>query len=325
MRELTYTAAAREALAEAMAHDPSIFVVGEGIGARGGNFNTTLGLYDLYGPLRLRDTPIVERGFVGMCTGAAMTGARPVVDFMFFDFILDSLGEMINQIAKMQYMSSGRLKMPIILRGCIGVGGAAATHHSGNYYPIFVHLPGFRVVVPTTPYDAKGLFTTALRGDDPVLFLEHKSLLNTKGPVPEEDYAIPFGQAAIVREGSQATVVAVGSMVRRAAEAGDELAKAGVSIELIDPRTLAPLDMTAILASVHKTGRLLIVDETFAPCGIGAEIATQVMEQGFDDLDAPVARLHGLHTPTPYSPPLEAAVVPNTAAIAQAIRDLLAE
>jgi 2-oxoisovalerate dehydrogenase E1 component len=325
MRELTYTAAAREALAEAMAHDPSIFVVGEGIGARGGNFNTTLGLYDLYGPLRLRDTPIVERGFVGMCTGAAMTGARPVVDFMFFDFILDSLGEMINQIAKMQYMSSGRLKMPIILRGCIGVGGAAATHHSGNYYPIFIHLPGFHVVVPTTPYDAKGLFTTALRGDDPVLFLEHKSLLNTKGPVPEEDYAIPFGQAAIVREGSQATVVAVGSMVRRAAEAGDELAKAGVSIELIDPRTLAPLDMTTILASVHKTGRLLIVDETFAPCGIGAEIATQVMEQGFDDLDAPVARLHGLHTPTPYSPPLEAAVVPNTAAIAQAIRDLLAE
>src|SRR5215470_10386896 len=167
MRELTFTAAAREALAEEMAVDPRIFVVGEGIGPRGGNFNTTLGLYEQYGPMRLRDTPIVERGFVGMCVGAAMTGTHPVVDFMFVDFILDSLGEIINQMSKMQYMSSGRLKMPIILRGCIGVGGAAATHHSGNYYPIFAHIPGFRVVLPATAYDAKGLFTTALRCNDP--------------------------------------------------------------------------------------------------------------------------------------------------------------
>jgi 2-oxoisovalerate dehydrogenase E1 component len=169
MREITFTVAAREALAEEMARQPNIFVVGEGIGVRGGNFNTTLGLYDLYGPMRLRDTPIVERGFVGMCAGAAMTGARPVVDFMFFDFILDSMGELINQIAKMQYMSSGRLKMPIVLRGCIGIGGASATHHSGNYYPIFVHIPGIRVVLPSNPYDAKGLFKTALCGDDPVI------------------------------------------------------------------------------------------------------------------------------------------------------------
>ena len=156
MRELTFTAAAREGLAEEMARDATVFVVGEGIGERGGNFNTTTGLYELYGPERLRDTPIVERGFVGMCTGAAMTGTRPVVDFMFFDFILDAMGEMINQTAKIQYMSSGRLKMPIVLRGCIGVGGASATHHSGNYYPIFAHLPGWRVVLPTTPRDAKG-------------------------------------------------------------------------------------------------------------------------------------------------------------------------
>ncbi len=178
MRELTFTAAAREGLAEEMARDPAVFVVGEGIGARGGNFNTTSGLYDLYGPERLRDTPIVERGFVGLCTGAAMTGSRPVVDFMFIDFILDAMGELINQTAKIQYMSSGRLKMPIVLRGCVGVGGASATHHSGNYYPIFAHIPGFRVVVPTTPRDAKGLLKTAIRSDDPVLFLEHKSLLN---------------------------------------------------------------------------------------------------------------------------------------------------
>ncbi len=325
MREITFTVAAREALAEEMARQPEIFVVGEGIGVRGGNFNTTLGLYDQYGPMRLRDTPIVERGFVGMCAGAAMTGARPVVDFMFFDFILDSMGEMINQIAKMQYMSSGRLKMPIVLRGCIGIGGASATHHSGNYYPIFVHLPGIKVVVPSNPYDAKGLFKTALRGDDPVLFLEHKSLLNNKGHVPEEEYFIPFGQAAIVREGTHATVVAIGSMVRKTIEACDALANEGVSIEIIDPRTLAPLDIDTILQSVHKTGRLLIVDETFAPCGVGAEIAAQIMARGFDDLDAPVQRLNGVHTPTPYSPPLEAAVIPNTNQIVQSIRDLLAE
>ncbi len=325
MREITYTEAAREALAEQMAKDPTIFVVGEGIGPRGGNFNTTLGLYDQYGPMRLRDTPIVERGFVGMCTGAAMTGSRPVVDFMFIDFILDSMGEMMNQIAKMQYMSSGRLKMPIVLRGSVGIGGSAATHHSGSYFPIFVNVPGFRVVVPTTPYNAKGLFKTALTGDDPVLFLEHKLLLSKKGPVPEEEYFIPFGQASVAREGTQTTVVAIGLMVHKTLEACDMLAQEGISIEVIDPRTLAPLDMDTILQSVHKTGRLLIVDESFAPCGIGAEISAQVMERGFDDLDAPVARLNGLHTPTPYSPVLEAAVVPNTDKIVQAIRDLLAE
>src|SRR5687767_3376356 len=224
MREITFTEAAREALTEQMAVDPTIFVVGEGIGKRGGNFNTTLGLYDIHGPERLRDTPIVERGFVGMCAGAAMTGSRPVVDFMFFDFILDSIGEMVNQIAKMQYMSSGRLKMPIVLRGAIGIGGASATHHSGSYYPIFVHLPGFRVVVPTTPYDAKGLFMTALTGDDPVLFLEHKLLMNKKGQVPEADYTIPFGQASVVREGTDATVVAVGFMVGKTLEACTVLA-----------------------------------------------------------------------------------------------------
>ncbi len=325
MRELTYTAAAREGLAEEMARDSRIFVVGEGIGVRGGNFNTTQGLYELYGPMRLRDTPIVERGFVGMCCGAAMTGTRPIVDFMFVDFILDSIGEIFNQIAKIQYMSSGRLKMPIVLRGAIGIGGSAATHHSGSYFPMFVNIPGLRVVVPTTPYDAKGLLKTAIRSDDPVIFLEHKNLYNNKGPVPEEEYLIPFGQAAVVRAGTAATVIAVGSMVRKAVEACDMLAKVGQDIELVDPRTLAPLDINTILQSVHKTGRLLIVDETFGPCGIGAEIAAQVMAKGFDDLDAPVQRLNGVHTPTPYSPALEAALSPTAATISQAIRDLLAE
>lgn len=325
MREITFTAAAREALAEEMARDASIFVVGEGIGERGGNFNTTVGLYTQYGPMRLRDTPIVERGFVGMCTGAAMTGTRPIVDFMFADFILDAMGELINQVAKIQYMSSGRLKMPMILRGSIGISGASATHHSGSYYPLFVNIPGFRVVLPSNAYDAKGLFKTALRGDDPVIFLEHKTLLNLKGQVPEEEYFIPFGQAAIVREGQRATVVALGSMIRKVLDACDQLAKEGITVEVIDPRTLAPLDIDTILQSVHKTGRLLIVDENFAPCGIGAEIAAQVVARGFDDLDAPIQRLNGVHTPTPYSQPLEAAVVPNGAQILQSIRDLLAE
>lgn len=325
MREITYGAATREALDEEMGRNPAIFVVGEGIGQRGGNFNTTTGLYEKYGPLRLCDTPIAERGFVGMCTGAAMTGSRPVVDFMFFDFILDSMGELINQIAKMQYMSSGRLKMPIVLRGCIGVGNASATHHSGNYYPIFTHLPGIRVVLPYRPCDAKGLFKTALQGDDPVLFLEHKSLLSMKGPVPEEEYSVPFGKANILREGSDLTVVSMCFMLKRVMDVVEALAKEGLSVEVIDPRTVSPLDMTTIRESVHKTGRLLVVDETFAPCGIGAEIAAQMMEDGFDDLDAPVKRLNGVHTPVPYSPPLEAAVVPNAKQIEQAIRDLMAE
>jgi 2-oxoisovalerate dehydrogenase E1 component len=325
MREITYTTAAREGLAEEMARDPSIFVVGEGIGARGGNFGTTAGLYELYGPMRLCDTPISERGFVGLCAGAAMTGTRPIVDFMFVDFILDSIGELFNQAAKIQYMSSGRLKMPLVLRGAIGIGNSAATHHSGSYYSIFGNIPGLRVAIPTTPYDAKGLFKTAIRSDDPVLFLEHKSLLNNKGPVPEKEYYIPFGQASVAREGKDITVVALALMVRKTLEATEQLAGEGIAVEVIDPRTIAPLDIDTILESVHKTGRLLVVDETFGPFGVGAEIATQVMDLAFDDLDAPVRRLNGAHTPTPYSPPLEAAVVPNTQTIVQAIRDLLAE
>ena len=325
MREITFIEATREALATAMARDASIFVVGEGIGPRGGNFNTTTGLYDLYGPERLRDTPISERGFVGMCTGAAMTGSRPIVDFMFVDFILDAMGELINQAAKMQYMSSGRLKMPLVLRGCIGIGHSAATHHSGSYFPHFVNIPGFRVVVPTTPYDAKGLFATALVSNDPVIFLEHKSILFQKGPVPETEYMIPFGQANVSRTGSDCTVVAVGAMVGKTLQACQELAQSGVDVEVIDPRTLNPLDVDTVLESVHKTGRLLIVDETFQPCGIGAEISAQVTDRGFDDLDAPIRRLNGAYAPTPYSPALESAVVPSVADIVAAVQDLMAE
>jgi 2-oxoisovalerate dehydrogenase E1 component len=215
--------------------------------------------------------------------------------------------------------------MPILLRGCIGIGNSAATHHSGSYYSLLANIPGLRVVVPASPYDAKGLLKQALHCPDPVLFLEHRGLLGSKGPVPEEEYVIDFGQASVVREGSDVTVVALALMVQQTAKACMELAKEGISVELIDPRTVSPLDVATILQSIRKTGRLLIVDEAFAPCSIGAEIAAQVSDAGFDQLDAPIRRLNGAWAPTPYSPPLEAAVVPNPAAIAQAIHDLLAE
>ena len=324
-RMLTYSAATLEALSAEMAANPRIFVLGEGIGVRGGNFNTTSGLFAKYGAERLRDTPICERGFVGLSAGAAMTGTRPVVDFMFADFVLDGVGEIVNQIAKMQYMSSGRLRMPVLLRGCIGIGHAAATHHSGNYYPMYAHFPGLRVVVPSNPFDAKGLLHHALRCDDPVLFLEPRELLGVKGPAPEGVYEIPFGQAAVVREGTAATVVAIGTMVPKALTAAATLAAEGVSIEVIDPRTIAPLDAETIGRSVAKTGRLLIADEAFGPFGVGAEVAARIADAHFDDLDAPIRRVNGVHTPTPYSPPLEAAVVPDVGAVTQAIRDLLAE
>ena len=324
-REISFSQATHEALAEEMAVNPRIFVMGEGIGVRGGNFNTTAGLYELYGPERLCDTPISERGFVGLAGGAAMTGTRPVVDFMFADFILDSVGEIVNQIAKMQYMSSGRLKMPVLLRGCIGIGHSAATHHSGSYYAMYAQVPGLRVVVPSNAYDAKGLMKHALRGDDPVMFLEHREILMMKRHVPQEDYEIEFGRAAIVRQGRDVTVVALARMVHLTLSVCEELEREGISVEVIDPRTISPLDTDTILQSVARTGRLLIVDEPPAPCGFAAEIAAQVTDAGFNDLDAPIRRLTGAFTPTPYSPPLEAAAVPSAAAIADAIRSLVKE
>ena len=324
-REISFAAATLEALDHEMALNPRIFVLGEGIGVRGGNFATTAGLFAKYGAERLCDTPICERGFVGLGCGAAMAGARPIIDFMFIDFINDAFGEIINQIAKMQYMSSGRLRMPILLRGCIGIGHSAATHHSGSYHSIYSHIPGLRVVIPSTPYDAKGLFTRALRCDDPVLFLEPRELMAAKAPVPVESYQIEFGQARIAREGRDLTVVAIALMVARSLAAAGQLAPEGISVEVIDPRTVSPLDSEAILRSVAKTGRLLIVDEAFSPCGLGAEIAAQIASAGFDDLDAPIRRLNGAFAPTPYSPSLEKAVIPQVEDIVRAIRELLEE
>lgn len=324
-RQTNFVNATWEALQHALTIDPSIFVMGEGVGVRGGNFRTTVGMYDQFGGDRLCDTPISERGFVGLACGAAMTGTRPVIDFMFIDFINDAFGEIINQIAKMQYMSSGRLKMPVVLRGCIGVGHSAATHHSSSLYSVYAQIPGLRVVVPGTPYDAKGLFLHALRGDDPVLFLEQRELLSVKGPVPEAPYEIPFGVADIARAGTDVTVVALALMRAHALAAAEKLAADGISVEVIDPRTVSPLDTDTILKSVAKTGRLLIVDETYGPFGLGSEVAAHVADAGFNDLDAPIKRLYGAFTPTPYSPPLEKVVTPHEEDIRRAILDLLAE
>ncbi|MCO6458882.1 MAG: hypothetical protein J5I93_26540 [Pirellulaceae bacterium] len=324
-RPISFVAATLEALDHAMATDPTIFVMGEGIGVRGGNFTTTQGLFAKYGPQRLCDTPICERGFVGLACGAGMTGTRPVIDFMFIDFINDAFGEIVNQIAKMQYMSSGRLKMPVLLRGCGGVGHSAATHHSGMYHSVYSHIPGLRVVLPSNPYDAKGLMARALRSDDPVLFLEHRELMQIKRHVPPEHYEIPFGRARIVRSGTDVTVVALSLMVQHALKAAEQLASEGISVEIIDPRTVSPLDIDTILPSVSKTGRILVVDEAFGPCGFASEIAAHVADEGFDDLDAPIRRLFGAQAPTPYAPTLEQAVVPNVERIAQAIRELVRE
>jgi 2-oxoisovalerate dehydrogenase E1 component len=325
VREITYNQATVEALTAEMVRNPTIFVMGEGIGKRGGNFRTTPGLYDIHGPERLCDTPICERGFVGLAGGAAMTGTRPIIDFMFADFILDSVGEIINQIAKMQYMSSGRLKMPVLMRGCIGIGHSAATHHSGSYHSLYGQVPGLRVVVPSNAFDAKGLMMKALRCDDPVMFLEHREILQHKCHVPEEDYEIDFGVARIMREGSDVTVVALARMVSLTLTVCDELAKNGISVEVIDPRTVSPLDTDTVLRSVEKTGRLLIVEETPAAFGLGAEVAARIADAGFNSLDAPIHRLNGAFAPTPYSPSLEAAVVPTADQITSAIQTLMKE
>jgi len=322
---ITFTEATVEALDYAMQRDAGIFVMGEGIGVRGGNFRTTANLFEKYGAVRLCDTPICERGFVGMSAGAAMTGTRPVIDFMFSDFILDAVGEILNQIAKVQYMSNGRLQMPVVLRGCIGIGHSAATHHSGSYYPMYAHFPGLRVVVPSRPYDAKGLFAAALSSNDPVIFLEHRELLTIRGDVPKGYYEIPFGKALVAREGADVTIVSLAQMLHRSLEAATALEQEGISVEVIDPRTVAPLDSETILASVVKTGRLLVVDETFAPFGLGAEIAARVVEAGFDELDAPIRRLHGAHTPTPYSPSLERAIIPQVEDIVHSVKELVGE
>ena len=325
MRELSFIEAAREALAEEMERDSTIFVVGEGIGSRGGNFGTTTGLHELYGSERLRDTPISERGFTTMCTGAALAGARPVVDLMFSDFGLDAVGDLINQASRLRWMSGGRLHVPLVIRCCMGIFSSAAAHHSGSHYSLFMHYPGFHVVLPSNPYDAKGLLKTALRSDDPVIFLEHRAVISDKGHVPEAEYLIPFGEARVVREGNDVTVVAITAMVPKTLKVAISLVGKGISVEVIDPRTVAPLDLNTIKKSVQKTGRLLIVEEDYAPCSAAAEIASRIAEESFDDLDAPVRRIHCGFAPAPYSKVLEQAIIIRDEMIIDAIIKLYEE
>lgn len=307
MREITYCDALNEALRDCMREDEKVVLLGEDIGCYGGIFQVTKGLQDEFGPDRVVDTPISEAGFVGAAVGAAMTGMRPVAEIMFIDFTTVCMDMIINQMAKIHYMFGGKGRVPMVLRTNIGAGRGTAAQHSQSFYSIFAHIPGLVVAAPSTPHDAKGLLTEAIKNDNPVIFVEHKRLYTTKGPVPEESYRIPFGQAEIKREGRDVTVVATHAMVGAAVEAAQTAEKDGISAEVIDLRTLAPLDKDTILSSVKKTGRLLVADEDNKTCGFAAEISALVAEEAIYFLKAPIIRMTSPDTPVPFSPPLEKA------------------
>jgi 2-oxoisovalerate dehydrogenase E1 component len=324
-REMSFTDALNEALAQEMERDESVFLMGEDVGETGGIFTVSKGLYDRFGADRVRDTPISEASFVGCGVGAAIAGMRPVVEIQIFDFVALTMDMLVNQAAKFRFMLGGKPTVPLVVRGPQGGGIRLAAQHSQSLEAWFTHVPGLVVVAPSTPYDAKGLLTSAIRDDNPVIFLESKLLyLGASGPVPEQPYAIPLGKADIKRQGTDATIVATSSMVPRALAAAELLAREGIEIEVVDPRTLKPLDEEAILASVHKTNRLLIVHEAWRSGGFGAEVAAMVVEKGFDDLDAPIARVGALDTPMPYNDELERAVIPSQDRIVEALRALLA-
>lgn len=324
MREITYCEALNEALAECMAADERVVLLGEDIGCYGGIFQVTKSLLDRFGPERVVDTPISEAGFVGAGVGAALTGMRPVVEIMFIDFTTVCMDMIVNQMAKMHYMFGGKGSVPMVLRTNIGAGRGTAAQHSQSFHSIFAHIPGLVVAVPATPYDAKGLLIEAIKNDNPVIFVEHKRLYNQKGSVPEESYSIPFGQAEIKKEGRDVTIVATHAMVSAALEAADEAAREGVSAEVIDPRTLVPLDKDTILSSVQKTGRLLVADEDNKTCGFASEIAAIAAEEAIFYLKAPIIRNTSPDTPVPFSPPLEKAYMFGKEALLASIRKLMA-
>ena len=323
MREITYAQAINEALRESMQKDDRVVLLGEDIGCYGGVFQVTAGLQAEFGPERVVDTPISEAGFVGASVGAALTGMRPVTEIMFIDFTTCCMDMIVNQMAKMHYMFGGRGKVPMVLRTNIGAGRGTAAQHSQSFHAFFMHIPGLFVAVPSTPYDAKGLMIEAIQNDNPVVFVEHKKLYIEKGPVPEEGYRIPFGQAEIKRNGKDVTVVATHALVQRALNAAEEAAKEGIDVEVIDPRTLVPLDKEAILNSIKKTGRLVVADEGHRTCGVAAEIAAIVAEQAIYYLKAPVKRVTSPDTPVPFSPPLEQAFIPDEKYLVPAIRSLM--
>jgi pyruvate dehydrogenase E1 component beta subunit len=321
--EMTLGEAIREALAEELSRDPAVFIMGEDVGRAGGIFMVTKGLYEEFGKDRVMDTPIEEAGIVGLAVGAAMTGMRPIVELMFTDFLPLAMEQLVNQAAKMHYMTAGQAKVPMVLRATLGTGRGAAAQHSQSLHVLVAHIPGLKVVMPSTPYDAKGLLKSAIRDDNPVVFLEHKMCYNTvKGPAPTAEYLLPLGVADVKREGADVTLVAISRMVQVALAAAETLARDGISAEVVDPRTIRPLDKATILKSAMKTGRAVVIDEGHLTYGVTAEIAALIADEAFDYLDAPVKRLAAMDTPVPMAPILEAATIPTEAKVVETVKAL---
>lgn len=331
MASKSFRAAINEALKLEMRRDKTVIVLGEDVaGGRGGSanieeawggpFGMTRGLYKEFGPTRVLDTPITESAFVGATAGAAMTGLRPVAEVMFVDFTGVCFDQIMNQIAKIRYMFGGKAKLPLVIRMLYGAGYRAGAQHSQCLYPIYTHLPGLKVAIPSNPYDAKGLLIAAIRDDDPVLFFEHKAILGMKGEVPDEAYEVPLGKANIVRAGKDVTVVAIGRMVHMAEKAAGVLAQEGIDCEVIDPRTTSPLDTATILASVRKTGRLVAVDEAYPRCNMATDISALAAQEAFGSLRAPVRMVSPPHVPVPFAAPLEDLYIPNADKVAEAVR-----
>ena len=323
MRELNYGEAVKEAIAEEMRRDPTVFLMGEDVGRAGTVFKVLSGLHDEFGEDRVMDTPIAEAGLVGLGVGAALTGSRPIVDIMFGDFITLAMDQIVNQAAKLRYMSGGQARVPLTIRSTMGAGRSSAAQHSQSLHAWLAHIPGLKIAIPSTPADAKGLFKSAVRDDNPVVIYEDKMMYALKGMVPtQDDYTIPFGQADIKREGDDVTLIATSSMVHVALEAAAELAEQGISAEVVDPRTLVPLDSETLINSVVKTTRAVIIDEGHKSFGITGELASMVYRGAFDYIDAPIARLGAMDVPVPFSKPLEDATIPTATDVINAVREM---
>jgi acetoin:2,6-dichlorophenolindophenol oxidoreductase subunit beta len=322
VRELTLAQAIREALAEEMRRDPTVCVMGEDVAEAGTPFKVLSGLVEEFGTNRVLDTPISEAGFTGLAVGAAMTGMRPVVDIMFGDFITLTMDQMVNQAAKVHYMSGGKWKVPMVMRTTLGATRRSAAQHSQSLHAWFCHVPGLKVVLPSTPYDAKGLLKAAIRDENPVVFFEDKMMYKLKGVVPDEDYTIPLGVADVKRAGDDITLVATSSMVQVAMGAATLLEAVGISAEVVDPRTMWPLDEETIVQSVRKTSRAIVLDEGYERYGVTAELASVIAAGAFYDLDAPVKRMGAMHVPIPFSPPLEDATVPTEQTVFEAAKSM---
>ncbi len=324
MREITYLEAVREAMTQEMERDERVFLIGEDIGAYGGAFGASFGMLEKFGPDRILDTPITELGIAGAATGAALVGMRPIAEIMFMDFTTLASDQLVNQAAKIRFMFGGNASVPMVLRTAAGSGTGAAAQHSQSLENWFVHVPGLKVVMPSTPYDVKGLLIASIRDDNPIVFIEHKLLYKTKGMVLEEPYTIPIGVSEIKREGRDLTIVATAIEVKRSLEAAEQLAEEGIDVEVIDPRTLKPLDLDPIVASVKKTSRLMIVHDAVKIGGYGGEIAASIAEStAFGYLDAPIVRLGGRDIPIPYNRTLEYHTVPQVEDIVAKARDIV--